>query len=271
MTAGLGTVATNPALGQMEPRLRDAYVELLLFFADSELVIGHRHSEWTGFAPSAEADVAFSSIAQDEMGHAHLYYTLVAGPESEDAVDALALDRGPRQMRHLAILHAANADWFFTIARHLYWDLFEAVFLAAAARSSLPLLAGAATRIGNEEVYHAEHAVQWLELLSSRPPQRRRLAAQLARVTSSAGNPVRAAAGLEALGRAGVIVSLEDLAQAYSAALKGSLLAAGWTTDEATFALQPLASRGDGVTPSGLYQLHRDLTGLRRAHAGASW
>lgn len=274
MSAGAASavvVAINPALREMEPRLENAYVNLLLFLADSELVIGHRHSEWTGFAPSAETDVAFSSIAQDEMGHAHLYYSLVAGAESEDAVDALALDRGPRQLRHLPLLHAANGDWFFTIARHLYWDVFEEVFLAAAVKSSLPLLAGAADRVGNEEIYHEEHAVQWLALLSSRPPQRRRMVAQLGRVTVSAGNPALWVAGLNALGTAGAMAGQDELARAYSAALNERLLAAGWTATEAASALEPLAGRGDGVAPPGLYRLHRDLTGLRRAHAGASW
>ena len=44
---------------------------------DDELVLGHRHSEWTGFAPHIEEDVAFSSIAQDEIGHAANYYMLL--------------------------------------------------------------------------------------------------------------------------------------------------------------------------------------------------
>jgi ring-1,2-phenylacetyl-CoA epoxidase subunit PaaC len=264
-------IATNAALRGMEPGLQRAYVDLLLFLADSELIIGHRHSEWTGFAPSAEADVAFSSIAQDEMGHAHLYYSLVAGAESEEAVDALALDRGPRQMRHLPLLHAASVDWFFTIARHLYWDVFEEVFLDAAVKSSLPLLAGAASRVGNEEVYHEEHAVQWLALLSSRPPQRRRMVAQLGRVTAGAGNPALAAGGLDVLGAADTIAGPDELAGAYATALEARLLAAGWTATEVSPVRKALAGRGDGVAPRGLNRLHQDLTGLRRAHVGASW
>ena len=47
--------------------------------ADDELIIGHRHSEWTGWAPHLEEDLAFSSIAQDEMAHARLLYGLVGG------------------------------------------------------------------------------------------------------------------------------------------------------------------------------------------------
>ena len=42
----------------------------LLEIADDELILGWRNSEWTGVAPFLEEDVAFSSIAQNEIGHA---------------------------------------------------------------------------------------------------------------------------------------------------------------------------------------------------------
>jgi ring-1,2-phenylacetyl-CoA epoxidase subunit PaaC len=270
--APAGGLVINPALAGLETSLRDAYGRLLLFLADSELVIGHRHSEWTGFAPSAEEDVAFSSIAQDEMGHAHLYYALMVGADSEDAVDALALDRGPRQMRHLPLLHAPNGDWFFTIARHVFWDLFEDVLLGAATASSLPLLAGAAQRVQNEEVYHQQHARQWLRLLSGRGPQRRRLAAQLTRVAIIGGNPVTAAEGLEQLGVAGVIASAHELAESYAVAMRDCLESeADWSKSESEPVIEALAAKGSRGSPPGLFRLHKDLTGLRRAHAGARW
>ena len=68
--------------------------ELLLQIADDELVLGWRNSEWTGIAPLLEEDVAFSSIAQNEIGHARAIYQLLAG----DA-DALAFDRAPEEYR----------------------------------------------------------------------------------------------------------------------------------------------------------------------------
>ena len=49
---------------------RDAVAELLLTLADDEFVLGFWDSEWTGIAPMLEEDVATSSIAQDEIGHA---------------------------------------------------------------------------------------------------------------------------------------------------------------------------------------------------------
>jgi len=260
---------TNPALDVMEPRTREAFAELMLFMADSELIIGHRHSEWTGFAPTAEEDVAFSSIAQDEMGHAHLYYALIAGVADESAVDRLALDRGPRDLRHLPALHAPNGDWFYTIARHVYWDVFENTFLTAARESRAPLLPAAAQRILNEERYHLEHAEEWLRLLSRRGPQRRRLARAMQKVVGHASNAARDLPGVDELARAGLFATREDLTAAFRAALLGRL-EHSWSPGEVGPVVAALATR-PMAAPPGRYQVHRDLTGLRRAHPGATW
>ena len=49
----------------------------ILAIADDELVLGWRDSEWTGIAPMLEEDVALSSIAQNEIGHARALYQLL--------------------------------------------------------------------------------------------------------------------------------------------------------------------------------------------------
>ena len=72
-------------------------VETLLPIADDELVVGWRNSEWTGIAPFLEEDVAFSSIAQNEIGHARALYELVA-EELGTTADELAYDR-PRPLQ----------------------------------------------------------------------------------------------------------------------------------------------------------------------------
>ena len=51
--------------------------ETLLAFADDEHIIGQRHTEWIGVAPFLEEDLAMSSIAQDELGHAASLYELL--------------------------------------------------------------------------------------------------------------------------------------------------------------------------------------------------
>ena len=57
----------------------------LLRLADDELILGWRNSEWTGIAPFLEEDVAFSSIAQTEIGHARAWYELAAKEFGTDA------------------------------------------------------------------------------------------------------------------------------------------------------------------------------------------
>ena len=47
-----------------------AVIDLLYKMADDELILGHRNSEWTGLGPIIEEDIAFSSMAQDKLGHA---------------------------------------------------------------------------------------------------------------------------------------------------------------------------------------------------------
>jgi ring-1,2-phenylacetyl-CoA epoxidase subunit PaaC len=111
---------------------------VLLPIADDELILGWRNSEWTGIAPFLEEDVAFSSIAQNEIGHARALYQLVAD-ELGTTADELAFDRSPEEYRcsHFVELRLVP-DWAKTIARHcLYEDADERRIkeLTAAGRS----------------------------------------------------------------------------------------------------------------------------------------
>ena len=150
----------------------DPRLELLLALADDELVIGHRHSEWTGWAPYLEEDLAFSSIGQDEMGHARLLYEL-AEPLAGRHPDALALGREPTEYRHAILCERPNADWGFTIARQYLYDTADDVRLESLERSSFPELAAAVRTIRLEEQYHLRHANEWFRRFSGGPVEAR--------------------------------------------------------------------------------------------------
>ena len=96
--------------------------ELLLGMADDELIVGWRDSEWTGIAPALEEDVAFSSIAQNEIGHARAVYQLLTG----DA-DALAFDRDPADYRCAQLVELRLMDWAHTIARRWLYELADEI------------------------------------------------------------------------------------------------------------------------------------------------
>jgi ring-1,2-phenylacetyl-CoA epoxidase subunit PaaC len=145
--------------------------------ADDELVLGHRHSEWTGWAPYLEEDLAFSSIGQDEIGHARLLYELAEPLAGKDA-DALALGREPGEYRHAILCERPNGNWGYTIARQYLYDTADDVRLASLEGSSFAELAAAVKTIRLEEKYHLEHAGQWFERLANGPVEARQRFAQ---------------------------------------------------------------------------------------------
>jgi len=144
----------------------EAAVEAVLAFADDELVLGWRDSEWTGVAPFLEEDVAFSSIAQGEIGHARALYELAAGVLGGDA-DALAFDREPEAYRCAPFVELQLAgDWAATIARHWLYETADAIRVAALMESDWPELAGLALKMDREEAYHRMHAQMWRDKLA---------------------------------------------------------------------------------------------------------
>ena len=52
----------------MTSNLSPGSAEWVLAFADDEHMIGARHAAWIGLGPFLEEDLAFCSIAQDELG-----------------------------------------------------------------------------------------------------------------------------------------------------------------------------------------------------------
>jgi ring-1,2-phenylacetyl-CoA epoxidase subunit PaaC len=143
-------------------------VQKLLEIADDELILGWRDSEWTGIAPSLEEDVAFSSIAQNEIGHARALYELAARELGTDA-DALAFDRDPSEYRSAQLVEQRRLDWAHTIARHWLYECADEIRLAALKTSNDSELAGLAAKMDREEIYHRMHAQMWADRLRDEP------------------------------------------------------------------------------------------------------
>ena len=152
----------------------DDRVDLLLRLADDELILGWRNSEWTGIAPFLEEDVAFSSIAQNEIGHARALYELAARELGTDA-DAVAFDRAPAEYRSAPLVELRRLEWARTIARHWLYETADAIRLDELKRSTDAELAGIAAKIDREEVYHRIHAEMWVDRLLGSTDGRARL------------------------------------------------------------------------------------------------
>jgi ring-1,2-phenylacetyl-CoA epoxidase subunit PaaC len=151
-----------------------ARARLLIELADDELILGWRDSEWTGIAPFLEEDVAFSSIAQNEIGHARALYELAAGDLGTDA-DALAFDRRPDEYRCAPLVQLRRLEWARTIARHWLYETADALRLEALKAGDDAEVAGLAAKMDREEVYHRLHAEMWLDRLLATDEGRVRL------------------------------------------------------------------------------------------------
>jgi ring-1,2-phenylacetyl-CoA epoxidase subunit PaaC len=141
--------------------------EQLLSIADDELFLGWRESEWTGIAPMLEEDVAFSSIAQNEIGHARALYQLLVGEEGD--ADALAFDRPLSEYRCAPLVELHLTDWAHTIARRWLYETADEIRLSALKSDADPAVAGLAAKIDREERYHRMHAEMWHDRLKNEP------------------------------------------------------------------------------------------------------
>jgi ring-1,2-phenylacetyl-CoA epoxidase subunit PaaC len=143
--------------------------QALLELADDELILGWRNSEWTGIAPMLEEDVAFSSIAQNEIGHARALYELAARDLGTTA-DELAFDRQPDEYRCSKLVQLRLVpDWAQTIARHYLYERADQARIGALKQSGDAGLAGLAAKIDREEAYHRMHAEMWFDRLKDEP------------------------------------------------------------------------------------------------------
>ena len=137
----------------------------LLESADDELILGWRDSEWTGIAPLPEEDVAFSSIAQNEIGHARAVYELLAGADG----DVLAFDRNPEEYRCAPLVELHLLEWAHTIARRWLYEVADQIRITALKDEADSAVAGLAAKIDREEAYHRMHAEMWHDRLRDEP------------------------------------------------------------------------------------------------------
>ncbi|WIV66988.1 1,2-phenylacetyl-CoA epoxidase subunit PaaC [Natrialbaceae archaeon AArc-T1-2] len=144
----------------------DALEALLLSLADDEYVLAERYTEWQVRAPTLESDLAFANNAQDELGHARLWYDVLEDLGHEE--HELIYEREPDAWRHSTLVEQpfAEGDWADAILRHYLYDVAEQLRLEALEDSSYAKIADRVGKIQNEEEYHREHAESWMERLA---------------------------------------------------------------------------------------------------------
>ncbi len=143
---------------------RESLLRFILSLADDELVLGHRNSEWTGHAPILEEDIAFSNIAQDELGHALVWYSLYEQLTGQSP-DAMAFERPWDDFTCCRFVAYPRGDFAYTVVRQYLFDEAEQVRLAAFEGSTVRQLHDIAGKLIREEMYHLLHSKGLVERL----------------------------------------------------------------------------------------------------------
>ncbi|MFF3994901.1 1,2-phenylacetyl-CoA epoxidase subunit PaaC [Streptomyces cyaneofuscatus] len=234
-----------------------------LALGDDALVLSHRLGEWAGHAPVLEEEVALANIALDLLGQARVLLSLV-GDEDE-----LAYLREERSFRNLQLVEQPNGDFAHTIARQLYFSVYQHLLyerLAAGGGEFADLAAKAV----KEVAYHRDHAEQWtLRLGDGTAESHERMQAGLEALWRFTGEMFQPVEGLDATGSG---VDPEELEGAWLSAVTS-------TVERATLTLPTGPRTGAWAAGAGRQGLHTESFGrmlaemqhLHRSHPGASW
>ena len=145
----------------------------VLHLADNALVLGHRNSEWTGYGPILEQDIALSNIALDLIGQARYLYQYAAklaadGGRSNAAAggevteDTLAYGRDAWDFRNCLLVEQTNGDWGKTILRQFLFSAWQYFFYEQLQQSRDSELAAIAEKSYKEVVYHLRWSSEWV-------------------------------------------------------------------------------------------------------------
>lgn len=237
---------------------------LLLAFADDELCVGQNHAHWIAVSPFLEEDLAFTSIAQDELGHARAIYGLLT-----DDVDALAYGRSAEEYRSAHMSERPCHDWSHALVRHALYDLAERVRWEALVDCEDPDVAGVAARAAAEERFHLRHAIPLLQRLLATDEGAARLAPLLAEYGALAQELFELEVDVDRLVAVGLMAStLSEQAAAWRADVDDVLGPFGMSID---WSEEPSRSGRTGARSEDFAALHHEMVAVLELDPAASW
>jgi ring-1,2-phenylacetyl-CoA epoxidase subunit PaaC len=234
--------------------------ELLFRLADDEYVIAERYTEWQIYAPTIESDLALANIAQDEFGHARLWYDVLQDRGYEES--ELLWERDPKDFRHSTLCELAfeEGDWADPVVRSYLYDTAEQLRLEALVDSSEPAIADRVEKVLSEEDYHREHAQSWLERLVQ-SESHDRVQATLDRLFPHALSIFEPGEHEEEIVAEGLRTeSLDSLREEWFAVTIPYLESLGLTVPEPEGSERPDARGRDGSHTTEWFDLHESFT-----------
>jgi len=159
-------VSTAPlAVEALDEAGNAALRRLILTLADSKRLMGLRYSDWLLGAPSIEAGIAVSSMAQDEWGHARLLYSMLKDLD-EDPV-AVEHDRPAEAYASVSSLDQAMPDWAALVGAMVVVDGGLSAVLDSFAAGSYEAARNRVPKMLAEEEFHWSLGVAWYRRLAA--------------------------------------------------------------------------------------------------------
>lgn len=247
----------------------DALKDLLFRMADDALIIAHRHSEWTGLGPLLEEDIAFSSIAQDKLGHALSLYQLLQDLGEGDP-DSMAFGRHARDFRCCMFVELPNGEYDFSIVRQYLFDTAEYLRYEMLTRSSFTPLATLAKKIQGEIRYHLYHGRTMIARLGGYEGSVARMQAATDLAMPWAYSIFEEGASEKSLIEERVFEGEEKLKRAWQESVEETLKSAGLTPASATDTTIHNGGRS-GKHTEFLTPLLLEMTEVYRIDPAAQW
>lgn len=257
-----------PSTNDLQGDLKAAVVNLLYRLADDDLVLGHRNSEWTGLGPILEADIAFSSMAQDLMGHALTFYELLH-KLSEPSPDAIVYARAMEDFRCCSLVSLPNGDWAFSSIRQFLFGEAKAVRLDALAGSAFEPMAHIARKLRGEVKYHTMHGRMWLDKLGDATDEsHKRMQSALDELFPHALGMFEAIPCEAILQQERIVPAESQLCERWQGIVGPLLKDAGLATPTAP---EPVLGGRTGNHPEPLAQVLGDMRKVYQLDPAASW
>ena len=136
--------------------------QYVLRHAENNLIASHRLSQWATLCPELEIEMAMMNIALDQLGQARLLLqyacTLNGNIHTEDD---LAFYRDSRDWQSFQLVEQPNGSFSDTIARMLYYDVYNHLVYAHWTKGNDVTLKGIAEKALKETTYHQRFSQEW--------------------------------------------------------------------------------------------------------------
>ncbi|MFQ5746950.1 MAG: Phenylacetic acid catabolic protein [Gemmatimonadota bacterium] len=144
--------------------LRGHLGSLLLVMADNKRLLGMRYSEWILGAPTLEAGISCSAMAQDEWGHSRILYAMLK--DFGEDPGHLEHEREAEAYCGSELLDSAAGTWAELLALNLLLDAALTVQFEALLSSRFEPLHYKMRKLLEEERFHAGHGRGWVTRLA---------------------------------------------------------------------------------------------------------